>query len=129
MSIYDLLDWRVVNVAIPFIGLLMCAHAFFSAQTCTRSKTVSTAVSLTLLLFLTLLWADWGSTVFVASYQTMISRILLIIILVLIVYELRRSTNSKTRQYAKFRRLVDENRRLRVLNEHLMLKLQKENEL
>lgn len=118
MSVYDVFDWRLVNIAIPFVGLFMCIYAFFSARMCTRSKTISTSVSLTLFLFLTLIWADWGSAVFVASYQSMLARVLLVIILAFIMYELRRSTTRKMRLKAKNQWLINENRRLRILNEH-----------
>lgn len=94
MTTFNLLDWRVFNALSPFIGLMACSYVLFSHKTSTHRKAVSSAVSLAALMWLMLIWADWGSMVFHASYQTMISRVMLLIASSLIMYELRFYTRT-----------------------------------
>lgn len=114
MSIYTLLDWHFINLAAPFIGLISCAYLFFSRKTCTKRVAVSTAVALSLMFWLMLTWADWGSVTFVASYQTMWARVLLLIISSLIAQELRHYTRLNMLMRAKNIQLQKEKRQLQI---------------
>ena len=114
MNIYYLLDWRLINLAAPFIGLASCAYLLFSHKTCTKRIAVSSAVSLSIMFWLMLTWADWGSLVFVASYQTMWARVLLLIISTLIAYELRHYTRLNRFMRAKNTQLRKEKQQLQI---------------
>lgn len=115
MSIYTLLDWRFINLAAPFIGLISCAYLFFSRKTCTKRVAVSTAVALSLMFWLMLTWADWGSVTFVASYQTMWARVILLTISLLIAYELRHYTRLNRFLLAKNKQLQLEKKQLQAI--------------
>lgn len=114
MNIYSLLDWRLINLAVPFIGLVSCAYLLFSHKTCTKRIAVSTAVALSIMFWLMLTWADWGSMTFVASYQTMWARVLLLIISMLVAYELRHYTRLNRFMRAKNIQLQKEKRQLQI---------------
>lgn len=122
MSIYTLLDWRFINLAVPFIGLMSCAYLFFSHKTCTKRIAVSTAVALSLMFWLMLTWADWGSVVFVASYQTMWARVILLVISLLIAHELRYYTRLNRYLRAKNNQLLLEKKQLQAIVHRLEAK-------
>lgn len=123
MSIYTLLDWRFINLAVPFIGLISCAYLFFSHKTCTKRVAVSTAVALSLMFWLMLTWADWGSLSFVASYQTMWARVILLVISLLIAYELRYYTRLSRFLRAKNNQLQLEKKQLHAIIHRLETQL------
>ena len=106
MSIDYLLDWRFFNILIPFVGILIMAYTLFSGKICTQGKTVSTSVVLCIFYWLMLMWADWGSTVFTPSRQTMAARVIILIVTILIMSELRRATYKRNAMQAKNRRLL-----------------------
>lgn len=116
MSLYSIFDWRVITYLIPFLGLIIGAYLLISHKICTKRIAVSTAISLSLMLWLLLTWADWGSEHFVASYQIMWVRIILLIITGLITYELRAQ-----RKYIKALRV--KNNRLNNQNQALIKNL------
>ena len=122
MSIYTLLDWRFINLAVPFIGLISCAYLFFSRKTCTKRVAVSTAVALSLMFWLMLTWADWGSLSFVASYQTMWARVILLVISLLMAYELRHYTRLNRFLRAKNNQLQLEKKQLHAIIHRLETK-------
>ena len=122
MSVYTLLDWRFINLAVPFIGLISCAYLFFSRKTCTKRVAVSTAVALSLMFWLMLTWADWGSLSFVASYQTMWARVILLVISLLIAYELRYYTRQSRFLRAKNNQLQLEKKQLQAVIHRLETK-------
>ena len=123
ISIYYLLDWRWINALSPFIGLIGGVWVFYSHKTCTKRKAVSTAVSMLIMLWLMLAWADWGSVVFVPSYQSMWSRVILLIVSTLIIYELRRHTIQNHRLKRSNEKLTYELKQLKrshkVLNKYV----------
>lgn len=123
MSIYTLLDWRFINLAVPFIGLISCAYLFFSRKTCTKRVGVSTAVALSLMFWLMLTWADWGSLAFVASYQTMWARVILLVISLLIAYEMRYYTRLNRFLRAKNNQLQLEKEQLHAIIHRLETQL------
>ncbi len=115
MSIYHLLDWRWINLVTPFLGLASCAFLLLSSKTCTRRMAVSTAISLSIMFWLMLTWADWGSAVFVASYQTMWARVLLLIISILVAHELKHYTRLIRSISSRNARLELEKKQLRAV--------------
>ena len=123
MNIYSILDWHWINLAAPFVGLASCAYLLFSHKTCTKRIAVSTAVALSIMFWLMLTWADWGSLTFVASYQTMWARVLLLIISTLIAYELRHYTRLNRFMRAKNKRLQLEKKQLQAIIYRLESKL------
>ena len=90
--LYALLDWRLINVIAPFIGITVCFYLLMSKNACTVQKSVSTILALGVLSWLMLIWADWGSTVFEPSYQSALSRIIMVIMMLIVAFVLRRAT-------------------------------------
>lgn len=123
MTIYDLLDWRWINLIAPFLGLLSCVFLLLSSKTCTKRMAVSTAISLSIMFWLMLTWADWGSAVFVASYQTMWARVLLLIISILVAYELKHYTRLIRSMSVRIRRLELEKKQLKAVIYQLQAQL------
>lgn len=119
---YNIFDWHWINYLVPFVGLIGCSIMFFSQKTCTAGKAVSTAVSLSMIMWLSLIWADWGSAVFEPSRQTMAARVLIIIISFLIMFELRRATITRFKNTRlikilerKNNSLIEQNQKLKTL--------------
>ncbi len=118
-----LLSWHAVNAVMPFLGMIASGYILYSNKTCTANKAVSTALSLSLMLWLMLVWADWGSAVFTPSYQSMWARILLLIVSALIMFELRRNTIDKQKLSRTNASLIKENQRLNTINQLLQQKI------
>lgn len=118
-----LLSWHAVNAVMPFLGMIASGYILYSNKTCTANKAVSTALSLSLILWLMLVWADWGSAVFTPSYQSMWARILLLIVSALIMFELRRNTIDKQKLSRTNASLIKENQRLNTINQLLQQKI------
>lgn len=115
MNIYHLLDWRWINIVAPFLGLVSCAFLLLSSKTCTKRIAVSTAIALSIMFWLMLTWADWGSAVFVASYQTMWARVLLLIISILVAHELKHYTRLIRSMGSRNARLELEKKQLKAV--------------
>lgn len=115
-----LFNWHVINGAMPFFGILASAYILFSKKTCTANKAISTALSLSIMLWLMLIWADWGSAVFAPSYQSMWARIFLLIVSALIMFELRRNTINIQKLHRTNSDLKRDNQRLKVANQLLL---------
>jgi uncharacterized membrane protein len=90
--IFDWITWTMINSTIPFVGVLLSGIMMFSSKSCTSSKTTSTLVILFALIWLNLIWADFGSEVFAPSRQTMSARILLIIAMGFFMSDVRKNT-------------------------------------
>lgn len=114
MITLNFLDWRLLNTLSPFIGLIACSYVLFSHKTSTHRKAISSAVSIAALMWLMLIWADWGSLTFQASYQTMISRLMLLVASSLIMYELRFYTRTNRILSVSNMELSAENNQLHV---------------
>lgn len=123
MNIYYLLDWRWINLVAPFLGLVSCAFLLLSSKTCTKRIAVSTAIALSLMFWLMLTWADWGSAVFVPSYQTMWARVLLLIISILVAHELKYYTRLIRSMSNRNARLELERKQLRAVIYQLQAQL------
>lgn len=102
------LDWRVINALSPFIGIFSCGYLLISSKTCTRRVAISTALSISIIAWLMLVWADWGSATFKPSYQSMIYRVLILIVSIIIMSESRRITSVCKYLVAKNKRLTAE---------------------
>lgn len=118
-----LLSWHTVNAVMPFLGIIASGYILYSNKTCTANKAISTALSLSLMLWLMLVWADWGSAVFTPSYQSMSARTLLLIVSALIMFELRRNTIDKQKLSRVNASLIKENQRLNTINQLLQQKI------
>ena len=119
MSLHTLLDWRFITSLLPFIGIFSCFYLLISRKVCTKRMAVSTAVALFLMMWLLLTWADWGSAVFVASYQIMWVRIILLTIAALIAFELQTQRRFIRMLRAKNVRLKNQNDAL-IKNLHIL---------
>ena len=111
--LYILLDWRWINAAAPFAGISICVYLLMSKHTCTVKKSISTMLALGVLLWLMLIWADWGSAVFEPSYQSALARIIMIIMMLIAAFVLRRSTKYSRSLSTRTRRLSAENKQLK----------------
>jgi len=90
--IFDWVTWTMINSTIPFVGVLLSGMMMFSSKSCTSSKTTSTLVILFALIWLNLIWADFGSEVFAPSRQTMSARGLLIMAMIFFGFDVRKNT-------------------------------------
>ena len=111
--LYALLDWRLINVIAPFIGITVCVYLLMSKNACTVQKSVSTILALGVLLWLMLIWADWGSAVFEPSYQSALARMIMIIMMLITAFVLRRSTKRSRSLSIKIKILSAENELLK----------------
>ena len=71
-----------VNKTVPFIALIGLAVVLFSQRWQTAGKLVSTILHLKIVYWVLLVWADWGSTIFHPTLQTMFARVMMLIILI-----------------------------------------------
>lgn len=106
--LYAIFEWHAVTYAIPFIGIVLCFFLLLNNKICTKRKAVSTAISLFLMMWLLLTWADWGSNNS-PSYQILWVRLIMLVIAVLVVFELKQLR-------LKLLRLSSTNRRLKKQN-------------
>ena len=111
--LYALLDWRLINLIAPFIGITVCVYLLMSKNTCTVQKSISTILALGVLSWLLLIWADWGSSVFEPSYQSALARIIMVIMMLIVAFVLRRATKRKRSLSIKTRILSAENELLK----------------
>ena len=111
--LYALLDWRLINLVAPFIGITVCVYLLMSKNTCTVQKSISTILALGVLSWLLLIWADWGSSVFEPSYQSALARIIMVIMMLIVAFVLRRATKRKRSLSIKTRILSAENELLK----------------
>lgn len=112
-SLYLLLDWRLLNVTAPFIGITLCVYLLLSKNTCTAQKSVSTILALGVLSWLMLVWADWGSIVFEPSYQSALARIIMVVMMMIMTFVLRRATKRNRSLSIKTKILFAENELLK----------------
>ena len=111
--LYALLDWRLMNHIAPFIGITVCVYLLMSKNTCTVQKSISTILALGVLSWLLLIWADWGSTVFEPSYQSALARLIMVFMMLIVAFVLRRATKRKQSLSIKTRILSAENELLK----------------
>ena len=128
MITLNFLDWHLLNTLSPFIGLIACSYVLFSHKTSTHRKAISSAVSIAALMWLMLIWADWGSVTFQASYQTMTSRLMLLVASSLIMYELRFYTRTNRILSISNMELSAENNQLHAQIDQLQQQLTEQQE-
>ena len=111
--LYALFDWRLINLIAPFIGITVCVYLLMSKNTCTVQKSISTILALGVLSWLMLIWADWGSTIFEPSYQSALARVIMVFMMLIVAFVLRRATKRNRSLSIKTRILSTENELLK----------------
>lgn len=125
-----------INRLTPIVAIFLALIALFGRRYITRDCVSSSILHLTIIFWVMLIWADWGSSVFHPSKQTVVARCLMVIILWLVVVLIknyskifRRLKKSLSDALAKFdaltklyeqlksdyQALVDENKQLKKL--------------
>lgn len=125
-----------INRLTPIVAIFLALIALFGRRYITRDCVSSSILHLTIIFWVMLIWADWGSSVFHPSKQTVVARCLMVIILWLAVVLIknyskifRRLKKSLSDALAKFdaltklyeqlksdyQALVDENKQLKKL--------------
>lgn len=111
--LYALFDWRLINLIAPFIGITVCVYLLMSKNTCTVQKSISTILALGVLSWLMLIWADWGSTIFEPSYQSALARVIMVFMMLIVAFVLRRATKRNRSLSIKTKILSAENELLK----------------
>lgn len=128
-----------INRLTPIVAIFLTLIALFGRRFITKDWVSSSILHLTIILWVMLIWADWGSSVFHPSKQTVIARCLMVAILGLVVLliknysklfrNLKKSLNNAlakfdalTKLYEQlkldYQALIDENKQLKkLLNE------------
>ena len=78
-----------INRLTPIVAIFLTLIALFSKKYITRDCVSSSILHLTIIFWVILIWADWGSSVFHPSKQTVIARCLMVVILALVVLLIR----------------------------------------
>lgn len=78
-----------INRLTPIVAIFLTLIALFSKKYITRDCVSSSILHLTIIFWVMLIWADWGSSVFHPSKQTVIARCLMVAILGLVVLLIR----------------------------------------
>lgn len=130
-----------INRLTPIVAIFLTLVALFGRRFITKDCVSSSILHLTIIFWVMLIWADWGSSVFHPSKQTVIARCLMVVILWLTVLLIknysklfRRLKKSLSDALAKFdaltklyeqlqanyRLLADENKQLKkILHEEI----------
>lgn len=74
-----------INRLTPIVAIFLTLIALFSRRFVTKDCVSSSILHLTIIFWVMLVWADWGSEVFQPSKQTVLARCLMVIILWLVV--------------------------------------------
>ena len=74
-----------INRLTPIIAIFLTLIALFGRRFITKDCVSSSILHLTIIFWVMLVWADWGSSVFHPSRQTVVARCLMVIILWLVV--------------------------------------------
>lgn len=74
-----------INRLTPIVAIFLALIALFSRRFITKDCVSSSILHLTIIFWVMLVWADWGSAVFHPSKQTVVARCLMVVILWLIV--------------------------------------------
>lgn len=78
-----------LNRLTPMVAIFLTLIALFSKKYITRDCVSSSILHLTIIFWVMLIWADWGSSVFHPSKQTVVARCLMVVILALVVLLIR----------------------------------------
>lgn len=104
-----------INRLTPVIAISMILVALFSKRFITKDWVLSSILHLTIIFWVMLVWADWGSEVFHPSRQTIVARCLMVVILGLIVLLIRNYSKIFRLMKSDNQALSDENNRLKQL--------------
>ena len=104
-----------VNRLTPILAISMTLMALFSRKYITKDCVSSSILHLTIVFWVMLIWADWGSEVFHPSRQTIVARCLMVVILGLIVLLIRNYSKIFRLMKSDNQALSDENNRLKQL--------------
>ena len=74
-----------INRLTPIVAIFLTLIALFGRRFITKDCVSSSILHLTIIFWVMLIWADWGSSVFHLSKQTVVARCLMVIILWLVV--------------------------------------------
>lgn len=74
-----------INRLTPIVAIFLALIALFGRRFITKDCVSSSILHLTIIFWVMLVWADWGSSVFHPSRQTVVARCLMVIILWLVV--------------------------------------------
>ena len=70
-----------LNRLTPIVAIFLTLIALFSRRYITRDCVSSSILHLTIIFWVMLVWADWGSSVFNPSKQTVVARCLMVVVL------------------------------------------------
>lgn len=104
-----------VNRLTPIVAISMTLIALFSRRYITKDCVSSSILHLTIVFWVMLIWADWGSEVFQPSRQTIVARCLMVVILWLVVLLIKNYSKLFRRMKSDNQALVDENKQLKQL--------------
>lgn len=104
-----------VNRLTPIIAISMTLIALFSRKYITKDCVSSSILHLTIVFWVMLIWADWGSEVFHPSRQTIVARCLMVVILGFIVLLIRNYSKIFRLMKSDNQAFSDENNRLKQL--------------
>lgn len=106
-----IINLQVINNITPYLGLFMCAVVMFSSRYCTKRKSTSTLIVLYGFIWLGLLWADVGSTVFVPSRHTILARVLIVLSMAVLMLDIAGSTKRISKLKSKIREFRENDRK------------------
>ena len=116
-----------INRLTPIVAIFLTLIALFSRKYITKDCVSSSVLHLTIVFWVMLIWADWGSEVFQPSKQTVIARCLMVVILWLTVLLIknysklfRRLKKSLSDALAKFDALTSLYEQLKSDNQALV---------
>ena len=89
-----------INYLLPILGLMMCIYVMLTRKINTRAAVCAAKLNLWVVLWLMLLWADWGSD-FIFSVTTIIARTVAFSINVLDVKQLTVSRKPRVKMRAR----------------------------
>ena len=104
-----------INRLAPIVAIFLTLIALFSRKYITKDCVSSSILHLTIVFWVMLIWADWGSEVFHPSRQTIVARCLMVVILGLIVLLIRNYSKIFRRMKSDNQALSDENKQLKQL--------------
>lgn len=70
-----------INRLTPIVAIFLALIALFGRRFITKDCVSSSILHLTIIFWVMLVWADWGSSVFHPSKQTVVARCLMVVIL------------------------------------------------
>ena len=92
-----------INRLTPIVAIFLTLFALFSRRFITKDWVSSSVLHLTIVFWVMLIWADWGSQVFQPSKQTVIARCLMVVILALVVILIR----NYSRLFRRLKKLLN----------------------